>query len=109
MSCLIFLPNNTPVDSVCEILPSDRNIIREAYDMYEQLFCDIDPRYVVLMVELKSCCSQVGRWNRVSHEMKWSTATKTARSSGPQQREDVFETTGSVYFLDVDGVHTTTT
>ena len=65
----------------------------------------------VLMVELKncSCCSQVGRWNMVSYEMRWSAAAKRARLSGRQLREDVFETTGSVCFVDVDGVHNTTT
>ena len=36
----------------------------------------------VLIVELKncSCCSQLGRWNKVSHEMRLSAATKRARS-----------------------------
>ena len=64
----------------------------------------------VLMVELKncSCCSQLGRWNRVSREMRWSAAAKRARSSGLQLREDVFETSGCVYFVDVDGVHIAT-
>ena len=64
----------------------------------------------VLIVELKncSCCSQLGRWNKVYHEMRLIAAAKRARSSGLQLREDVFETTGSVYFVDVDGVHITT-
>ena len=62
------------------------------------------------MVELKNCncCSLVGMWNSVSHEMRWSSATKRARSSGLQLRGDVFEMTGSVYFMDVDEVHTIT-
>ena len=61
------------------------------------------------MVKLKncSCCSQLGRWNKVPPEIKWSAAAKRARSSGLQLREDVFETIGSVYFVDVDGVYST--
>ena len=59
-------------------------------------------------INCSCCCSQVGRLNKVSHEMRWSAAAKRARPSGLQLREDVFETIGSIYLVDVDKIHITT-